>query len=52
MKRIRNTWLEVISNTDGTILTLETWHKINGQWVHIYADYKNNKFYTNGKLEE
>jgi hypothetical protein len=33
------------------LISIETWHPLNGEWVHILADYKNKKFYTNGKEE-
>jgi hypothetical protein len=47
-----NSFWPQIQIEDGKVISLETWHKSNGEWLHIYADYKNKKFYTNGKLEE
>lgn len=48
---IGSVWPQVqIEN--GKIISIDTWHKVNGEWVHIYADYKDKKFYTNGQLEE
>ena len=39
-------------NKKGKIISLETWHIINGKWVHIFQDYTANKFYTNGVKEK
>jgi len=42
----------IIKIEGNKIVYFETWHKVNGEYIHIVQDYKNKKFYTNGKLEE
>lgn len=43
---------EIGYDEHGNIIKLSTWHLINGEWYHIYQDWKNMQFFTDGKEEE
>jgi hypothetical protein len=44
----------VTTDDNNKVISFDTWHKFNGEWVHICQVFteEETKFYTNGNLEE